>query len=204
MLLYFAVIYFLIMNTVAINPVFQNMFHFNNNDWNITGYKNVAASFMPYSLNGLMSNYITGNDDVINVDHKNKDDRNLWFFSKHFPSNFSLSNASMISFTMSSFVGDFTNLNNPNSSVSAFVKLFNNITDEYIVFPVNHLVEKYDGKIKGFVIPLVNSVWLSGANSMPICYNEFKEVLKNISRIDILGDWTRGNETIGLDNVKIE
>jgi hypothetical protein len=28
--------------------------------------------------------------------------------------------------------------------------------------------------------------------------------LKNISRIDILGDWTRGNETIGLDNVKIE
>jgi len=192
------------MQTNANSPLFQNLFHLNNEGWNIRGYKNVSAAFMPYSLNGLMSRYITGNDDIINVDNKNKDDRDLWFFSKHLPANFSLSNSSIMSFTMASFVGDFTKLNNPNSSISAFVKLFNNITDQYIVFPINNLVEEYDGKIKEFVIPMVHKAWLSGATSMPICYNEFKGILGNISRIDILGDWTRGNETIGLDNVKIK
>ena len=204
MLLLFILHYFLLLQIGAINPSFHNMFHFNNEGWNISGYKNVSATFMPYSLDGLMSNFITGKDDVINVDYKNKDDRNLWFFSKHFPANFSLTNASALSFTMTSFVGDFTNLNNPNSSVAAFVKLFNNVTNEYIVFPVNNLIEEYDGKIKDFYIPMVHQVWLKGVNSMPICYNEFKSVLNNVSRIDILGDWTRGNETIGLDNVKIE
>jgi hypothetical protein len=33
--------------------------------------------------------------------------------------------------------------------------------------------------------------------------NHFKNVLKNVTQIEILGDWTRGNETIGLDNIMI-
>jgi flagellar hook-associated protein FlgK len=164
----------------------------------------MSATFMPYSLNGLMSNYIVGKDDVIDVDYKNKDDRSVWFFSKHFPDNFSLTNASAISFTMTSFMGDFTNLNNPNSSSYAFVKLFNNVTKEYIVYPVSNLIEKYDGEIKDFYIPMVHQAWIDGVNYMPKTHDEFKYFLKNISLISILGDWTRGNETIGLDNVKIE
>ena len=101
-------------------------------------------------------------------------------------------------------MGDFTNLNNPNSFGSAFIKLFNNVSNEYIVFPVINLIQQYDGKIKEFYIPLINQVWVTGQNHMPTAYDDFKRILKNISRIDILGDWTRGNETIGLDNVKIE
>ena len=187
-----------------IDPLFQNKFYLNNEGWNITGYRNTSAIFMPYSLDGLMSNFIVGKDDVINVDSKNRDDRNLWFFSKQMPANFSLSNASALSFTMTSLVGDFTNLNNPNSSASAFVKLFNNVSNDYIIFPVINLIQQYDGKIKEFYIPLINQIWVNGTNNMPTAYDDFKRILKNISRIDILGDWTRGNETIGLDNVKIE
>lgn len=204
MLLFFILTYFLLLQLDMIDPLFQNKFYLNNEGWNITGYKESAAIFMPYSLDGLMSNFIVGKDDVINVDSKNKDDRNLWFFSKNLPANFSLSNASALSFTMTSLVGDFTNLNNPNSSASAFVKLFNNVSNEYIVFPVINLIQQYDGKIKEFYIPLINQVWVTGQNHMPTDYDDFKRILKNISRIDILGDWTRGNETIGLDNVKIE
>jgi len=204
MLLFLILTYFLLLQLGMIDPLFQNKFYLNNEGWNITGYKNSAAIFMPYSLDGLMSNFIVGKDDVINVDSKNKDDRNLWFFSKHLPANFSLANASALSFTMTSLVGDFTNLNNPNSSASAFVKLFNNVSNEYIVFPVINLIQQYDGKIKEFYIPLINQIWVNGTNNMPTAYDDFKRILKNISRIDILGDWTRGNETIGLDNVKIE
>ena len=204
MLLFLGLTYFLLLQFGKIDPLFQNKFNLNNEGWNITGYRNSSAIFMPYSLDGLMSNFIIGKDDVINVDSKNKDDRSLWFFSKHLPANFSLANASALSFTMTSLVGDFTNLNNPNSSASAFVKLFNNVSNEYIVFPVTNLIQQYDGKIKEFYIPLINQIWVNGTNHMPTAYDDFKLILKNISRIDILGDWTRGNETIGLDNVKIE
>jgi hypothetical protein len=72
------------------------------------------------------------------------------------------------------------------------------------MFPVSHLIEEYDGKIKEFYVPMVHQVWVNGVNNAPLIYDEFKGVLKNITRIDILGDWTRGNETIGLDNLKIE
>ena len=197
-------IIYLLIQLKNIDPLFQSKFYFNNEDWNISGYRNVSATFMPYSIDGLMSNYITGKDDVIDVDYKNKDDRSLWFFSKHLPENFSLTNASAISFTMTSFVGDFTNLNNPDSSSYAFVKLFNNITKEHIVYPVSNLIEQYDGKIKEFYIPMVQQAWVDGINYMPKTHNEFKDFLGHISIIKILGDWTRGNETIGLDNVKIE
>ena len=201
MLLLFILYYFLLLQIGAINPSFHNMFHFNNEGWNITGYKNVSATFMPYSLDGLMSNFITGKDDVINVDYKNKDDRNLWFFSKQL--SLYLSNSSILSFTMSSFSGDFSKLNNPNSSVATFIKLCNNVTNDTIIFPIKNLINEYDGKIKTFVIPFVSSLWLNGVNNMPVSFDDFKLILQNITQIDILGDWTRGNEIIGLDNVKI-
>jgi hypothetical protein len=168
-----------------IDPLFHNKFYFNNEGWNISGYRNVSATFMPYSIDGLMSNYITGKDDVIDVDYKNKDDRSLWFFSKHFPENFSLTNASAISFTMTSFMGDFTNLNNPNSSSYAFVKLFNNITKEHIVYPVSNLIEQYDGKIKEFYIPMVHQVWVNGANNAPLIYDEFNSTIQRSISIRI-------------------
>jgi hypothetical protein len=184
------------------NTVLRDLFHLNNNDWKIFGNKNVTdAVFRPYSLNGMMSHYIVGDDKVINVDHKNKDDANLWYFSKQFPTNFSLVNSSIFSFTMTSFSGNFANLNSP---LSALIRVTNNVTNELIIFPVNHLINKYNGTIKEFVVPMVHSLWLNGRNYTQIGVKHFKQVLQNVKQIDILGDWTRGNETMGLDNVLIE
>ena len=201
MLLFLTIMYFLSIYTNINNAVFQNLFNLNNEDWNIVGNTNVSTTFMPFNLNGLMSNYITGKDDLINVDYKNKDDRNLWFFSKQL--SLYLSNSSILSFTMSSFSGDFSKLNNPNSSVATFIKLCNNVTNDTIIFPIKNLINEYDGKIKTFMIPFVSSLWLNGVNNMPVSFDDFKLILQNITQIDILGDWTRGNEIIGLDNVKI-
>jgi hypothetical protein len=186
------------------NTVLKDMFYLNNDNWNIIGNKNITcAFFIPFSLDGIMSNYIIGNDKVINVDYKNKDDANLWYFSKNFPTNYSLSNTSIFSFTMTSFVGDFTKLNYNNSLSSALIKIINNVTNELIIFPVNHLIEKYNGSLHTFVIPMVYNVWLNGYNYSQIDRKYFLRVLLNVTRIDILGDWTQGNETIGLDNVMI-
>ena len=201
MLLFLTIMYFLSIYTNINNAVFQNLFNLNNEDWNIVGNTNVSTTFMPFNLNGLMSNYITGKDDLINVDYKNKDDRNLWFFSKQL--SLYLSNSSILSFTMSSFSGDFSKLNNPNISVATFIKLCNNVTNDTIIFPIKNLINEYDGKIKTFMIPFVSSLWLNGVNNMPVSFDDFKLILQNITQIDILGDWTRGNEIIGLDNVKI-
>ena len=102
MLLYIALIYIIISQTNHNHAILQDYFHLNNSEWNIIGNKNVtAAEFKPFNLNGIMSNFIIGRDKLINVDYGNKDDTNLWFFSKHFPTNFDLHNASIFSFTMS-------------------------------------------------------------------------------------------------------
>lgn len=196
---YLLIIY--LFNIQTVNTVFQDLFHTNNNGWKIVGNKNVTdAGFRPYTLNSLMSRYIVGDDKVINVDYKRKDDSNLWYFGKQFPSNFSLSNSSIFSFTMTSFVGDFKNMNSP---FSALLRVTNNVTNELIIFPVNHLIEKYNGSFQEFVIPMVNSVWLNGRTYTQMGFEHFKNVLKNVTQIEILGDWTRGNETMGLDNIMI-
>ena len=196
---YLLIIY--LFNIQTVNTVFQDLFHTNNNGWKIVGNKNVTdAGFRPYTLNSLMSRYIVGDDKVINVDYKRKDDSNLWYFGKQFPANFSLSNSSIFSFTMTSFVGDFKNMNSP---LSALLRVTNNVTNELIIFPVNHLIEKYNGSFQEFVIPMVNSVWLNGRTYTQMGVAHFKNVLKNVTQIEILGDWTRGNETMGLDNIMI-
>ena len=116
---YLLIIY--LFNIQTVNTVFQDLFHTNNNGWKIVGNKNVTdAGFRPYTLNSLMSRYIVGDDKVINVDYKRKDDSNLWYFGKQFPANFSLANSSIFSFTMTSFVGNF---NNPNNPLSALIRV---------------------------------------------------------------------------------
>lgn len=201
-ILYF---YFVFIGTVG-DALFREFFHLNNNGWKIIDNNNkngTDVSFRPFSLNGIMSNYIVGHDKIINVDHKRKDDSDLWYFSKNFPANYSLAHSSILSFMMTSLSGDFRKLNNENSSFSALIKIINNVSNTHIIFPVNHLIEKYNGSMQTFIIPMVAEVWLNGVNYTQSSRRYFLEVLKNVTQINILGDWTQGNETMCLDNVFI-
>ena len=96
-----------------------------------------------------------------------------------------------------------TNFNNPNNPLSALIRVTNNVTNELIIFPVNHLIAKYNGSFQEFIVPMVHNVWLNGRNYTQMRVEYFKNVLKNVTQIEILGDWTRGNETMGLDNIMI-
>ena len=156
----------------------------------------------PYSLqqqdndnNGnCMSHYIIAKDDLINVDSKNKDDKNLWYFRSP-PIKLTLGKQEkkkpmLLTFTLTSFMGDFRHLNR----CSALIKIICKSGDT-IFYP--H-IKKYDGNIETFNVPLINSLWVSKDNN-----NLLDSVFQDEFHIEILGDWTRGIEIIGLDNIQI-
>ena len=176
-----------------------------NEGWILTGNKlDNTILHQPYSLqqqdsdnNGnCMSHYIIAKDDLINVDSKNKDDKNLWYFKSPSikltlgkPGN---KKPMLLTFTLTSFVGDFRNLNR----CSALIKIID-AKDETIFYPY---VKKYDGNMISFNVPLRNDLWYNEDVNKVV---DFDTIFEGAFKIEILGDWTQGVEVIGLDNVII-
>jgi hypothetical protein len=143
-----------------------------------------------------MSHYIIAKDDLVNVDSKNKDDKNLWYFRSPLikltlgkPYN---KNPMLLTFTLTSFMGDFRNLNR----CSALIKIIDAKGDT-IFYP--HM-KNYHGNMVSFNIPLRNELWYNEDVNKDV---NFDTIFDNNFKIEILGDWTRGVEVIGLDNVII-
>ena len=72
--------------------------------------------------------------------------------------------------------------------------------------------QSYDGRLKTFYVQFIDELWISnsptsiydGPNSYAGSNPLLKDRLyKHPFRLEILGDWTQGWETIGLDNVEI-
>jgi hypothetical protein len=170
--------------------------------WIITGNKLESdALHQSYTLlqrdnncNTQMSRYITGKDDLVNVDSKNKDDKNLWYF-KSPPIKISHDKTSgkpvLLTFTLTSFMGDFRHLNRCSALIK--IKLTNGNTFSY------PYVTKYDGNMVSFNVPLRGDLWYNDAETKV----NFDTIFDAEFEIEILGDWTRGVEVIGLDNVII-
>jgi hypothetical protein len=187
------------------NVFFENTFLLGNEGWILTGNKlDNTILHQPYSLqqqdsynNGnCMSHYIIAKDDLINVDSKNKDDKNLWYFRSPTikltlgkPDN---KKPMLLTFTLTSFMGDFRNLNR----CSALIKIKDSKGDT-IFYPY---VKKYDGNMVSFNVPLRNDLWYNEDVNKVV---DFDTIFENAFKIEILGDWTRGVEVIGLDNVLI-
>ena len=197
---------FLLKNrSIICNVFYENSFLLGNEGWILTGNKlDNTILHQPYSLqqqdsdnNGnYMSHYIIAKDDLINVDSKNKDDKNLWYFKSPSikltlgkPGN---KKPMLLTFTLTSFVGDFRNLNR----CSALIKIID-AKDETIFYPY---VKKYDGNMISFNVPLRNDLWYNEDVNKVV---DFDTIFEGAFKIEILGDWTQGVEVIGLDNVII-
>ena len=194
---------FLIKNHRILGRVFfENTFILGSEGWIITGNKlEDTILHQPYSLQERdndffrsMTHYITAKDNLINVDAKNKDDKDLWYF-KSPPIKLSydkkIEKPMLLTFTLTSFMGDFKNLNR----CHALIKI--NSKFRTFFYPY---VTKYAGNMMTFNVPLRNDLWYnedvnSGVN--------FDTIFDDVFEIEILGDWTRGIEVIGLDNVLI-
>jgi len=172
--------------------------------WSIAGYGSVEHR--PWTIHSRaqsLSQFIIGKEERVNVDARNRDDKDLWYFvSPPIVLDF---RPTLLMFTMMSFSGDFRRLNR----VPALVRL--RFRDGVVAqFPV---YQSYDGSVKTFNVPLIEELWISYAAPTSyaapnIIYSESNVLLKDQLykrpfQLEILGDWTQGWETIGLDNVEI-
>ena len=182
---------------------FENTFLLGTEGWILTGNKlENTILHEPYSLQrdnndgNFMSHYIIAKDDLVNVDSKNKDDKNLWYFRSPLikltlgkPYN---KKPMLLTFTLTSFMGDFRNLNR----CSALIKIIDAKGDT-IFYP--HM-KNYHGNMVSFNVPLRNDLWYNEDVNKDV---DFDTIFEGAFKIEILGDWTRGVEVIGLDNVII-
>ena len=191
----------------------QHKFLIDNENWSIIGNKNYEpAVHQSYNIDSTrLSHYIMFKDNLINVDYKNKNDKTLWYFRSpditinedykpgttiFVKNKKQIKIPQLLTFTMTSFVGDFNKLNEN----VALVKLKNKNTSLVFKAP------QYDGKIREFNVPFVISLWErehNYNNKKALTQEEFNNIFIGTFSIEILGDWTQGMEVIGLDNVII-
>lgn len=191
--------------------LYQHKFLLDNEQWSIIGNKNYEpAVHQSYNIDKSLSHYIMFKDNLINVDHKNKNDKTIWYFrspdiiineeQKPGTTIFVKKQAKipkLLTFTMNSFQGNFNKLNEN----VALVKLKNkNIC---LVFKA----PQYDGNSREFNVPFVSVLWerehTFNNNKKSVTQDELNNMFIGTFSIEILGDWTQGMEVVGLDNVII-
>lgn len=159
-------------------------FLLNNDGWTIVGNKNEEkARHQNYNLGQMMSSYILGSDNLVNVD-LNRDDKNIWYFKS--PMIQLEKEPKLMVFTITSFSGDFTKLNRD----MPIVKI---TTDDLNLL---FYQAEFNGKMQRVNVPFVKELWKSKTDFT------FSTVFVKPFSIEILGDWTQGIETIGIDNVE--
>ncbi len=189
---------FLIKHRNILGKVFyENTLMLSSEGWILTGNKlDNTILHQHYSLQSnknSMSQYIIAKDDLVNVDSKNKDDKNLWYFkSPQIKLTLDSKKPMLLTFTLTSFMGDFRNLNR----CSALIKIID-VNGVIIYYPY---MTKYEVNMVSFNVPLKSELWYNEDENKDV---NFDTIFENEFKIEILGDWTQGVEVIGLDNVRI-
>lgn len=208
-------------------------FLLSNEMWTIIGNKasSSSAKHEPYSRGLQLNHYVLGTDDVVHVLYQNgnnngrtkvaantKTDSSLWYFHapEKYYDNFGISYTGTLSFTMASFSGDFTKLNDGLTPVVEMecAQCVGPVTRGIrLVFNMETLLakQKLNPDSTGtttFSLPLTETGgWLiDPQNTLVTNWRqptkcEFIQVLSAISSFNILGDWTQGIESVGIDNV---
>jgi len=186
-------------------------------DWTIVGNKaRVSAPiFEPYSRNNFINHYIYATDNHVHVPTNNhvstnsQRDKALWYFNA--PSkmlgNLDIAYGGYISFTMSIFAGDMTQMNQGVNLVELECSRCGYNKGITLGYPMP-LNNPMINNMASFKIELTEtSIWqkitqdtTSGHSPSKL---EFIEVLSQLSGIRILGDLTQRTETVALDNVYI-
>ena len=200
------------MSSFAAEILYQNKFLLDNEKWTIIGNKiNEHAVHQSYNIDKDLSHYIMFKDNLINVDYKNKNDKSLWYFrspditiNEEYKQGTNtnlkkqIKTPQLLTFTMTSFVGEFNKLNED----TALVKLKNG--KNCFIFKAPN----YDGFSREFNVPFVDTLWEhehnnNYSNNYLVSQKELNNMFIGPFSIEILGDWTQGMEVIGLDNVVI-
>ena len=164
--------------------------------------KGYAKDAKHYQYNtGNLHRDITGKDAIVNVDWKHKDDADLWYFVSPPSMNKPVGKGPYaITFSMSSFMGDFKKVNAGTKERAIILK--SDTTELWVSMPT-----EYDGTEQTFWIPLIGATTRKKGEDgrlSRVSDRDIQKVIENLKEIAILGDWTQGIEMIGLDDVAIE
>jgi len=187
--------------------------------WTITGNKALVGrpSHERFTRGSLLSYYISGADDLINVASSTSPDNSLWYFEapSRFHGNQGIAYGGFLSFSIAAFSGDFSSLNAMSTNVVE-------LECETCVGPIRQgirlgfslsaLAVSPNGMFKGgamkIVIPLnENAGWLKDSQDVLVPWYKTSQcdiiqVLSRLSKIRILGDYTTWYETVAIDNVQ--
>jgi len=181
--IYLILIYLLNFSNGAI---YSENFSLGSNGWTVIGntQKKNNVSYQTNSIDFVLNRYVIGKECLINIDYKKKDDSDLWYFTKKFSRPINASDATIITFNLYGFSGNFSDLNkigNPVLKIVGSSGMTVQTKPNLYTFRTN------------FTIPFHHKIF-----DGPIA-----PVIRSIRQIYILGDWTRGHEIIGLDSISI-
>ncbi len=196
------------------NIIFYDTFYLGPDSkcWKIIGNKNGNLVHKSYNIrdvqnNITISNYIQGSDSIINR-NRNTNDKDLWYFTKSFlqtdSNNNNIDNSKLINpvcvlqFTIMTVVGNFSKAN-LNVGVPLIVIYSKTVENIYLPFINYYQTEISQTGIIRFNIPLTRMLYLS--NNSNVDDGAIKMTLTYMNSLSILGDFTRGNETVALDDV---
>ncbi|RLN88135.1 hypothetical protein BBJ28_00008105 [Nothophytophthora sp. Chile5] len=170
--------------------------------------------FQPISRGAQLSYYIYGLDAVIHRRDDSGDDSMLWSFTappKFLGNNWAAYGGSL-DFVLSSAEGSFDAANLNLAGAGHLVELecascaqFTGIT---LALPLSP-VFSYDGATTQFQLPLNERAgWVKDPKNLILTWSpptqcEFVSVLADLSALRILGDFTRGYESVALDSVTL-
>lgn len=197
---FFFLQYFLLVQSL-LKILYKSDFLLDANGWEIIGNSNKETTpngikYYPYTLiknkKIILNRYIVGEDMLIDVSPINKqyDDKSVWYFKHILPPYIALKDAKLLTFTLYSFVGDFSKLNNNKNPLVRLISRNNLVAESKPnLIPFS--------KTNEFNVPLIEEIMTSETKE------NLKKVLSNLKEIHILGDWTQGYEVIGLDNLLV-
>ncbi|KAH7470741.1 hypothetical protein PRIC2_001237 [Phytophthora ramorum] len=170
--------------------------------------------FQPISRGVQLSYYIYGLDAVIHRRDDTGDDSMLWYFTApaKFLGNHWSAYGGSLDFVLSSAEGSFDATNLNLAGTGHLVELecatcaqFKGVT---LAMPLSP-VFSYDGTITQFKLPLNELAgWVKDPKNIILSWKaptqcQFVSVLSGLSALRILGDFTRGYESVALDSVTL-
>lgn len=150
-----------------------------------------------------ISMFITGTDNYVNLDKSHTHDNSLWYFRSPSKYNIDLSLAYLgwIDFSQVVLSGDFSKRNNLN--LFPIIKIACNNLFDSIGYYSTMIFNNNTNNIH-FHIKLDENLWTTPyKNERKISKQNFIRCLSDVNSFEILGDWTSGIETVGLDSVRI-
>uniref|UniRef100_A0A7S4VNY8 Laminin IV type A domain-containing protein n=1 Tax=Alexandrium monilatum TaxID=311494 RepID=A0A7S4VNY8_9DINO len=161
---------------------------------------------------GLLNRYIYGEDEVQYIDFDTGSDRSKWYFEappgKYYLPELAAAYGGSIRFTIASTYGDFTHLNSPLDFITLDCASCNSGRGLRIVRYADNGLE-WDGSERVIEVPVkVGHFWQRDPLSLALPFTvatecEIAAVLAGLTRVRILGDFTRAGEGIALDDVSI-